>query len=470
MITVKSPLSAFLLQELDYDDDDDSISDTEDSTASSSSPPRLLRVSRESMSITSYNSGLNETNSCLSLSYCDDSSLSMLPDTTTTTATTTNTTTTTACQLDLQDDQWTIPQLAQDDVIQLFCWAIFNKPLEQFEEWEHAEVQRTLRKMQEEYGLVFASGGSTGQYKARQLSFEDVQSLYRPLLVYIAVFVVKYVLCYNVLRLAGFQKCVSSQGLVAWYRPARDSTGSSSKAQQQPQQLLPLLFFHGIAPGGASFYLPMVLAGLAYDGRAVFLFENPNISCQFGYSALTEKQTAASVVEIVDQFIPQDQGLSLVGHSFGTFTLAWMLKYEQFVDRIQQYVLLDPVSLVLSEPYVLNNFVYRKGLSHTRIVAGSELFTEYYLRRFFHHYNSELWLEELPDRVQTIVALSEADEIVNAPKVKEYVEYFGNRSNLKMFYWKGVGHAFCIPIPSMWRQVKQTMLQQELKLLQQQQQ
>ena len=128
-------------------------------------------------------------------------------------------------------------------------------------------------------------------------------------------------------------------------------------------------------------------------------------------------------------------------------------------------VLLDPVTILLSEPDVMTNFLYANEISKIRMVASSELFTEYYLRRHFAWYNSEIWLEDINEKdCKLLVCLAEKDEIINARKVKQEVQ---RHSKGKLLFWEGAAHADCVTSPSKWRQVKQHMLEQELELCQQ---
>ena len=109
------------------------------------------------------------------------------------------------------------------------------------------------------------------------------------------------------------------------------------------------------------------------------------------------------------------------------------------------------------------NFLYAEELDKIRMVASSELFTEYYLRRHFAWYNSELWLEDVD--CPMLIGLSENDEIINATKVKQEVER--HAKSAKLVYWNGVGHGACIQSPTKWRHFKQLMLEQELQIVQQ---
>lgn len=358
----------------------------------------------------------------------------------------------------LTKDQWTISGMGRADLTRLFGWAFFGRHVDHFDDWEHDENDRLINLLAEKCNFRLDCHGWGGVYQARCLNLEDTNSLHRPFIVYMGVLVMMQV-AGLVFRLAGFHRVQSeSTGVTGWYRPARDEAST---------KLLPLIFHHGLAPGGLFFYIPFILLGLLTDGRACFLFENYNISCRIGFKAISEVESVAGFAEIVDRYLPRDAPVSLCGHSFGSVPMTWMLNSSHFRDRIKQYVLLDPVSILISEPAVMVNFLYKRQLTHIRLFAASELFTEYYLRRFFCYYNSELWFEDLPDDVRPIVALSEHDEIVPSERVKEHIELFA-ADKTELIHWRSARHAFCVVFPSMWRQVKNAMLKQELSIVQQQ--
>ena len=353
--------------------------------------------------------------------------------------------------------RWTILELGREDVEQLICWACFGKKRERFDDWEEKEMQRTVCTLEERFGLYFAPG-STGQFKARNLSLEDGNPLHRPLLVYL-MGLLFYFLGSCVLRMAGFRRTVTTKGLVGWYRAPRNECTAKQ---------LPYIFFHGIAPGCLFFYTPTLLFGLFNDGRAQFLFELPNITWRIGFHVLTETDFVEGVAEVVDLYLPKDRPVSVLGHSFGSVPVTWLLHSPQFRSRIRQVVLLDPVTLKLSQRDVMVNFLYTKTLNRIRILAGSELFTEYYLRRHFFFYNSELWLEDIPNTAQSLIFLAEKDEIVNSPDVKELIDYHKEISpeqKLDLVYWEGVNHGHWITKPNQWRKIKESLLEQEHSIL-----
>ena len=174
--------------------------------------------------------------------------------------------------------------------------------------------------------------------------------MHRPLALYLAVAFLKRLVGVILRVVFGFERVVSRHGLVGWYRPSSRDFSMKKTSENEEEALLPLLFFHGIAPAGFVGYLPTVLAGLASDGRAVFLFENPSISCHLDFRVLTEQETCQGVDEIVKRCLGNTTApVALVGHSFGSCPMTWLLHHKSFRSRIRQMVLLNPVTILLSE-------------------------------------------------------------------------------------------------------------------------
>lgn len=315
------------------------------------------------------------------------------------------------------------------------------------------------KELQKRHNLTFEKKGihNFSHYQPRRMTLEPLKPFYRPLIVYIMFMTFKF-FGRLVLYTYGFRRYVSASGLVSWYRPAQNNTTSDNS-------LLPLLFFHGIAPGGITGYLPMVLFGLATEkDRPVYLFENPSISLTLDFNPSTEQHTIDGVIEILDTFGHSNQGLSLVGHSFGSCAIAWLIASKQLQKNIKQIVLLDPVAILLSEPDVMVNFLYSEENAIIRMVAASELSIQYYLRRNFAWYNSELYVADVD--CPMIVCLSETDDIVPSLKVKHEMERHNAKTNKhKLVYWEGIGHGACITNPTRWKQIKGLMLEQELKIV-----
>jgi hypothetical protein len=415
---------------------------------------------------------------------------------------------------------WTIQGLGLTDVSKLFAWVLFAKDLRNLDAWERDELDLAFRIIgQERLGLVFHDDDDDNhrqpepddewtltaaeavppceqqqQQQQQQLrpllmSLEDVQISHKPLPIYLLVYMIKFATG-AFLRCWGFRRIVTRSGLVAWFRPAilkqmkqqPNNDDGQELLQQQLPNLQPLLFFHGVSPAPLTICLPMILNGLAAARRrAVVLFENPTISWSLGFHTLSEQDTLDGVQQIVHEYLDtchnsssveeKQQHLAIAGHSFGSCCITWLVRsHPALRDRIGQIILLDPVTILLSEPSVVVNFLYSKRRARwwdLLDIVSSELFTQYYIRRHFSWYNSELWLQDVPSDIPITIALSGRDDIVDAPSVREHILQFqqehgtSRRGATELLYWPNLPHAMCIAFPDKWAQVEQAMLQQE---------
>lgn len=360
------------------------------------------------------------------------------------------------------------------DMDHFFAWAFFGKNFDELEPWMIKDMQRMYETIESHYGLTFAVG-ITPEYRPMRLSLDPLEPAYRPFFVY-GIFSFIKIMAGLLLRAVGFYAGKTSGGLMYFYRPARkmqsqnqlgEHEAATGPAETRSKAMLPLIFLHGIAPGGLAFYLPMLFF-LASDGRPLLFFENPDISFILGGNPPNERDTVHGVWEAVDRHLDSTQEVSLVGHSFGSCAVTWLVHSAQKA-RIRQIVLVDPVSILLSEPDVIQNFLYqRKALRRKKMpiklgVVCNEIFTEHYLRRHFSWYNSELWLEDVPERAKILVCLSAEDPIVPAQKVQR--EVMMRKPEIDMLLWENAGHAHCVTRPRTWRQMQVAMKRQELIIL-----
>jgi pimeloyl-ACP methyl ester carboxylesterase len=364
--------------------------------------------------------------------------------------------------------------LYREDIDDFFAWAFFGKHYSTLLPWEILELSKCFELLEQEHNIRFPQLPAGPDERRTQayhnthlqcMTLEPVNAIHRPLLVYLIVAVLK-IGTGILLRILGYRRVVATTGLVGWYKP-----GKKAGTEHLGPSFMPLLFFHGLAPCSLTFYLPMILFGIATEpDRPMLLFENRSISCSIDFAPLTEDQTVQGIQEIVDRCLGSDQIFSAMGHSFGSCTIAWLLKSDGLSRRMQQIVLLDAAAILLSEPDVMLNFAYAREMTVIRMAVSSELFTQFYLRRHFAWYNSELWLDDLQEHHRTLVCLSQGDEIVNAKKVQEELERYSVQSTrthqLRTIYWKNASHAACMASPTKWKEIKGVMLEQELEIVQ----
>jgi len=348
------------------------------------------------------------------------------------------------------------------DVELFFAWAFFGKDLTDLEPWMKKDLEHLFEILEFRYNLVFEEG-TTPEYKPMRLTLDPLDPNYRPFIIYGFFSLVKLLSGFSI-RSLGFYKCKTSSGLNYFYRPPKCKSDNKNYKIDNNSSTLPLIFLHGIAPGGFAFYLPMLFY-LGGDGRPLFLFENPDITfCIFcGGNPPKERETVHGVWEAVDRHLSSVQDISVVGHSFGSCPITWLV-HSANSARIRQIVLVDPITICLSEPDVMQNFLYqRRSLRANKMpikigVVCNEIFTEHYLRRHFAWYNSELWLEDLPEQAKVLVCLSEKDPIVPVQKVQQQVL---RNPSVEVLFWEDAGHAHCVTQPKTWRQMQIVMRRQE---------
>jgi hypothetical protein len=433
------------------------------------------------------------------------------------------------------------------DCDRLFSWQFFNVDSDQMtEEWQQRELAKMYAMLKYRHGIepLCPTKKSKQKVQPAQMSLEPLCVKYRPLIYYIVFNLCKLFFC-SILLWHGFSYHITSTGLPYWFRPAKkqqpiqndeaDDDDSSSSSNSCSDAALPYLFFHGVAPAGPAFYVPMILWGICTDDksteidRPIFLFENPAVSFALTSHAPTEEETAQGVWEAVDRHCSPTTEVSITGHSFGTAIQTYLLHSSQN-HRVRQLVMIDPVSLLLSDPDLLTNFVYCRNTNGLNASVQhnssawyvmNELFIEHFVRRQIGWYNTELWLEDVPDHCRVLVCLSDGDEIVDPQKIRAYIDVINgdtpilpdsmkhhvqdpsssktistsnttkqatialsktsstvstssstvslesaSRKKVDLIYWDGseIGHGSCLFNTKAWQQVRQMMRKQEKQI------
>ncbi|KAI5124921.1 hypothetical protein M0805_007349 [Coniferiporia weirii] len=128
-------------------------------------------------------------------------------------------------------------------------------------------------------------------------------------------------------------------------------------------------------------------------------------------------------------------GVTLLSHSNGSYSHAWMLK--SFPEYITRSCFVDPVTFCSWEGDVCFNFIYRTCTTGVELViryfVGTELGVANLLQRHFDWLSNTLWFEEIPnvrDPRRTLFLLGGKDSIVDAKRIKKYLTSHGVRSGL----------------------------------------
>jgi hypothetical protein len=209
--------------------------------------------------------------------------------------------------------------IRKGNIVKFLSWAMYAKKDADLEKDEREEIEDFFVYLKRKHGITL-SPGYNDTVRCATLSLDPVHFLPRPILVYISIQCLEIVK-FAVLTLLGFSKLTASNGLAYYYRPSSSSTPPREPSQQ------PLVFFHGIAPCGCLFYIPMVLLGLVRSSpRAVFFFENQAVAMTMTMKVLSEFEVVDGVAEALDMHCGRRVKMCLVGHSLGSCPVTWIAR------------------------------------------------------------------------------------------------------------------------------------------------
>ncbi|KAI0677587.1 hypothetical protein C8Q78DRAFT_960231 [Trametes maxima] len=129
------------------------------------------------------------------------------------------------------------------------------------------------------------------------------------------------------------------------------------------------------------------------------------------------------------------KGVTMLSHSNGSFSHAWMLKaYPRMIIRS---CFVDPVTFCSWEGDLCYNFIYKPCSNGLDLVikyfVGTELGVANFLQRHFDWSANCLWYEQIPharDPQKTMFFLGGKDSIIDATRVKRYLTSHGVRKGL----------------------------------------
>eukprot|EP00475_Leptophrys_vorax_P019560 TRINITY_DN2678_c0_g1_i3.p1 TRINITY_DN2678_c0_g1~~TRINITY_DN2678_c0_g1_i3.p1 ORF type:complete len:469 (-),score=117.03 TRINITY_DN2678_c0_g1_i3:49-1305(-) len=282
-----------------------------------------------------------------------------------------------------------------------------------------SEIMNLIASIEKDIDVTFPEG-SNPNISVMCPAFEPVNAWYRPLSIYLLIYLAKHVLN-QVLRAKGFDSHFAGC-LRYWHRKAPHRSGNRD----------PIVFLHGISPGLVPYYA--FLSHLIADGdRDLFFVELPWVSMR----AYTEFPPAEEFVRCMDVMLHDQNVLDacFVGHSYGTVVCAWAMKHCP--RMVKSLVLLDPVSVMIVLPDVAANFLHMRSIQNRKqrlsyakffllllffYISAREIGIAETLQRNLRWQETNLWAEELPNN--TTVVLSSKDAIVPAKKIRNYLNNY----------------------------------------------
>ncbi|CAK9076691.1 unnamed protein product [Durusdinium trenchii] len=309
-------------------------------------------------------------------------------------------------------------------------WSIGRTPTEWLEGWfkktpmskikrgnlEETELEDMVKECEKRYNWCFDEGYTPGVLPMR-INFDPIQAWYHPLWYYAAI----KGLCIatrSAMQLMGFTRC-SAGRLSYFHRPAPAYPGLLVEGGKPvpPSQDSPVVLIHGLGVGITPYLRFIRMLGRT---RECFVIELPEISQACSEEVLPPQEMADAMCQMLKAH-GHDKAVFLA-HSYGTFVMSWVLRFRR--DIVAKTVMLDPVALLLAQPDVAYNFLYRHPDNPMlKVVANFvrwELFAAHVLMRHFYWHQNVVWKEDLPPN--SLVVMSSHDDICNAHYIRRYLE------------------------------------------------
>ncbi len=333
--------------------------------------------------------------------------------------------------------------LREGNVEAWLAWAFFaGRAVAELEPCEAAQLAGFMRALRQLLPSPVLAPGHDGAVQALRFTTEPVPSRPRPLSYYL----VTDWLCQRAyaplrLRLLGF-------GGSRMERRTFNYFVREARCEGAPR-LAPLVLVHGIGIG-VPLYVSLVRDLVAVCGaeRDLVVLELPAVSQQMFPKELLPApfvEDVRTVLAAVEQrrlarggelFASQPAhagagpgAAAWVGHSYGTFAMAWVVKRAP--ELVHALAFLDPGPFLLHNAKTLQAIVYHKATNEFEELfhyfMRSEFFFNAHLRRHFLWQDNLLYLADIPARCSTLIVLSEHDAIMPAQEVEQLYNAEGHK-------------------------------------------
>jgi pimeloyl-ACP methyl ester carboxylesterase len=314
-----------------------------------------------------------------------------------------------------------LPCIRRDNAIEWFAWAWFTKYVDELTEAEQRLAQEMLEEWERRYHWKFPEGYDT-DVKSMRINFDSITAWCLPLTYYVCIRVL-HAATRHALRFFGFtfHAATSKVPVGFFHSPTSPAPGflvrdgSPTLDPSSP----PIVFIHGLGVGIAP-YVRFVGHLSRCRSREVFLVELPEIAQAGSETVLSPDAMVEAITGMLSAF--GHKKACFVAHSYGTFVLSWIQRARP--DIVAKLVLIDPVSLLLVQPDVAFNFMYRRTnnsvLMNVVQFLRYELFSANVIMRHFYWHHNCLWKDELPQHCS--VVLSSRDDLLNAYEIRCYLE------------------------------------------------
>ncbi|WWC92942.1 uncharacterized protein L201_007905 [Kwoniella dendrophila CBS 6074] len=331
------------------------------------------------------------------------------------------------------------------------AWSCFNTPLEDvLSNKENKEfLEYTMDLLEARTGTEFEDGYDP-KVQIMRLTIDKVNAKGRPLILYavtnlINLFLQEVVYPYQGM---GLYKEGDIEYLV---RIPKDWTPEKGKTVPNA---IPVVYLHGLGFGLLQSHLLIKHLISSLPTHPILIPLSPHTSQSLFHHRHLRPWTRAELVENMKEICTKwgfwDEharstssrgGVSMLSHSNGSVAHGWLLK--DCPSLIKRNTFVDPVVFCLWEGDVCYNFCYRKPSNALELLLyyfiASEVGIANYIQRYFDWADNTLFFDEIPDALdykKTAFFLGEKDIIIDAPRVRRYLEKHGVTNGI---HWDPLG-------------------------------
>ncbi|CAJ1361468.1 unnamed protein product [Effrenium voratum] len=266
--------------------------------------------------------------------------------------------------------------------------------------------------------------GNNEGLKCFRMRNDPFPAVHRPLLSYVNTAFVAPTIGHQALTMLGFRP-YRSGSTEYWFRPPNPAEHWQHGLRPRLVSGKALVFCHGVGVGPTMCltFLQRLTRTVGKEAP-VFLVDTAGISMRFSDDVPGAREVAANIENML-----QVWGLSwahFVGHSFGAFVVAWVLRYARHV--VERTTLIDPVCFlvlkILVQGHELQQVRHDTGMDPMEIAIKyfvmTELFVCNFVCRCFFWEESNLDMQDL-EGTKALIVLESEDLIVPTYSVRSLV-------------------------------------------------
>mmetsp|Transcript_93494 Transcript_93494/g.204715 ORF Transcript_93494/g.204715 Transcript_93494/m.204715 type:complete len:724 (+) Transcript_93494:57-2228(+) len=206
-----------------------------------------------------------------------------------------------------------------------------------------------------------------------------------------------------------------------WFRPPNPSSDwfantGCHRPTSQWKSRQPLVFLHGIGVGPTMClsFVDRLTRDMGQE-HPIFLVDTAAVSMRFSEDVPTGREVTSNIVDMLEVW--GFKSAHFVGHSFGSFLIAWMVRYQR--SYVTRCTFVDPVCFLLLKVFK-DGSELQQVRKETRMdtmemiikyFVLTELFVCNFVCRCFFWEESQLDFQDLED-LPTLVVLESEDAIV----------------------------------------------------------